>query len=67
MIEVVGEALNWISAKMQRIAIARNGGQGLVEYALILLLMAVAIVGSVSAFGGAVVGLFDKINATFTF
>ena len=38
-------------------------GQGLVEYALILLLVAVAVVGSVAAFGRTLDGYYmDAIN-----
>jgi pilus assembly protein Flp/PilA len=38
----------------------REEGQGLVEYALIILLVAVVLVGALTAFGGAVSGLFQQ-------
>jgi len=36
-------------------------GQGLVEYALIILLVAVVVVGSLTLFGGSVTSLFTTI------
>jgi len=39
----------------------REKGQGLVEYALILLLVAVVLVGALTAVGGALSGMYDKI------
>jgi len=36
-------------------------GQGLVEYALIILLVSVVLVGALTAFGGALGGLYQKI------
>ena len=38
----------------------REEGQGLVEYALIILLVSVALVGTLTAFGGALSGLYQK-------
>jgi pilus assembly protein Flp/PilA len=35
-------------------------GQGLVEYALIILLVAVAVVGALTALGGALNGLYSQ-------
>jgi pilus assembly protein Flp/PilA len=38
-------------------------GQGLVEYALIILLVAVALVTALTTFGGAVSGLYQQATA----
>lgn len=40
-------------------------GQGLVSYAVLLMLMVLACVGSFTVFGGSVVELFNKINTSF--
>ncbi|NLL20607.1 MAG: Flp family type IVb pilin [Firmicutes bacterium] len=37
-------------------------GQGLAEYALILVLIAVAVVGVLSALGGGISGVFENIT-----
>ena len=37
-------------------------GQGLVEYALILVLIAIAVIVGLAAFGGGVQGLFNSIT-----
>ena len=39
----------------------REEGQGLVEYALIILLVSVALVGALTMFGGALSGLYQQI------
>ena len=48
-----------------KIAISRRlrseEGQGLVEYALIILLVSVALVGALTTFGGALSGLYQQI------
>jgi pilus assembly protein Flp/PilA len=43
---------------------AGEEGQGLVEYALILLFVAVAIVGALGAFGGGLAGEYSSIAST---
>ncbi len=40
-------------------------GQGLVEYALILVLIAVVVVVAVTAFGQTVTGLFSQVTSEF--
>jgi Flp pilus assembly pilin Flp len=40
-------------------------GQGLVEYSLILLLVATALTGALAAFGADVEGLFDFVADAF--
>ena len=41
-------------------------GQGLVEYALIILLVSVALVGTLSLFGAGVNGLYQQAVASFS-
>jgi Flp pilus assembly pilin Flp len=41
----------------------RENGQGLVEYALILLFVAIAVVASITAFGGALSAYYQTIVA----
>ena len=41
-------------------------GQGLVEYALIILLVAIAVVGLLTALGGNVGNVFTSISTTLT-
>lgn len=41
-------------------------GQGLVEYALIILLVAIAVVGLLTALGGNVGNTFSNISSTLT-
>jgi Flp pilus assembly pilin Flp len=54
--------MTWIDSLLARAFKAEpREGQGLVEYALILLLVAVAAVGAVSAFGTALIGLYATI------
>ena len=40
-------------------------GQGLVSYAILLMLMVMACVGSFTVFGGTVVELYNKIQTSF--
>jgi pilus assembly protein Flp/PilA len=37
-------------------------GQGLAEYALVLVLIAVAVIGALTAFKDEIIGVFDKIT-----
>ena len=43
--------------------IRRESGQTLVEYSLIIALIAIALVGALGAFGGGVNGLYGVIQA----
>ena len=54
----MGEPMNAILA-----FIRRESGQTLVEYSLIIALMAIALVGALGAFGGGVTGLYGVIQA----
>ncbi|MDO4701561.1 MAG: Flp family type IVb pilin, partial [Erysipelotrichaceae bacterium] len=48
--------LNWFSQE--------ESGQGLVEYGLILALIAIVVIAAMSAVGGKLDGLFKKIKDT---
>ena len=52
---------NWIEIQ------ARAEGQGLVEYAMIILLVAIAAIGALGVFGGGVNGLYAQIVAKLPF
>ncbi len=41
-------------------------GQGLVEYALMLMLIAIVVIGSVSLLGNQVSSTFDQVNCRFS-
>ncbi|NJM05034.1 Flp family type IVb pilin [Candidatus Gracilibacteria bacterium] len=42
---------------------AKEEGQGLVEYALILVLIAIVVIGILSVLGGQVSNVFSQINS----
>lgn len=46
-------------------AMEREEGQGLVEYALLLLLIAVAAVGTLTIFGTSVSAMFTTVSGAF--
>lgn len=48
---------------LQQSLVACDEGQGLTEYALIILLFAIALVGAVTGFGDALVALYGQIIA----
>jgi len=47
--------------------ISDESGQDLAEYALLIGLIAIVVIGAVTAFGGGLVGLFNNIVATLPF
>lgn len=49
---------------MVRSFFAREAGQGLVEYALILVLIAIVVIGVLTLLGGKVSGVFSRIGAS---
>ena len=51
---------------MIRSFFAKEEGQGLVEYALILVLIAVVVIGIMTALGRRISSVFGKINSTMT-
>jgi pilus assembly protein Flp/PilA len=48
---------------MVRSFFARESGQGLVEYALILVLIAIVVIGVLTLLGGKVSSVFSAINS----
>ena len=48
---------------MLRSFFAKEEGQGLVEYALILVLIAIAVIGILTLLGGKVSEVFSEINS----
>jgi pilus assembly protein Flp/PilA len=48
---------------MLRSFFAKEEGQGLVEYALILVLIAIVVIGVLTLLGGKVSGVFSNINS----
>jgi len=57
---VIGWTTEGVMAVAIQKGLRREEGQGLVEYALIILLVSVALVGAVTAFGGALSGLYQR-------
>jgi len=49
---------------MLRSFFAKEEGQGLVEYALILVLIAVVVIGALTALGGNIANLFNQLAET---
>lgn len=49
---------------MLRSFFAKEEGQGLVEYALILVLIAVVVIGALTLLGNNISGLFSKLSTT---
>lgn len=49
---------------MLRSFFAKEEGQGLVEYALILVLIAVVVIGALTLLGGNISALFDQLAGT---
>ena len=47
--------------------LADESGQDLAEYALLIALIAVVVIGAVTAFGGGLLALFNNIVATLPF
>jgi pilus assembly protein Flp/PilA len=56
----------WISASGRRLRADRARGQGLVEYALILVLIAVVVIGILSTLGAQTSRVFDQVNCTLS-
>jgi pilus assembly protein Flp/PilA len=48
---------------MVRSFFSKEGGQGLVEYALILVLIAIVVIGILTLLGGKVSQVFSQINS----
>ncbi len=54
--------VRWIVASGRRLRADRTHGQGLVEYALILVLIAVIVIGILSTLGAQTSRVFDQVN-----
>ena len=54
---------NWAIRKVADFQIAREEGQGLAEYGLILALIAVACIDALTALGGGIAGSLDAVTA----
>jgi pilus assembly protein Flp/PilA len=53
--------LRWANRPLSSL-VRREEGQGLVEYALIILLVAIAVIGAISLLGTKVGGVFNQIT-----
>ena len=61
MLSLLPQLVSWISMYVQT---DEKEGQGLVEYALIIVLIAVVIVGALSGLEGAISGVFSTISGS---
>jgi pilus assembly protein Flp/PilA len=65
MIQLFGARLAMVLSSLQNLEVPspkREEGQTLAEYALILALIAVVVVGVVFALGGTIKGIFTSVN-----
>ena len=53
----------WLAEELKE-GFHRQRGQGMVEYALIIALIAIALVAALAAFGGGLQNLFNSISNT---
>jgi pilus assembly protein Flp/PilA len=60
----VGMLANWILAPGRGLRANVARGQGLVEYALILVLIAIVVIGILSTLGTQTSRVFDQVNCT---
>jgi pilus assembly protein Flp/PilA len=56
----------YVEGGMARSFFAHEDGQGLVEYALILVLIAIVVIGILTLLGGKVSQVFSSINSGLT-
>ena len=63
---VAGAPARWIRASGWRLRAARTRGQGLVEYALILVLIAIVVIGILSSLGARTSRVFDQVNCSLS-
>ena len=56
---------NWAVSKVAQMHAAKEEGQGLAEYGLILALIAVVCIGALTTLGGGINGALGTINAAF--
>jgi len=55
---------NWTVSKVAQMHAAKEEGQGLAEYGLILALIAVVCIGALTALGGGVSGILNQLNGS---
>ena len=55
----------WVKHYLMKLGIAHEEGQGLVEYALIIMLIALVVIGAVGLFGERLNATFDEIVNSF--
>jgi pilus assembly protein Flp/PilA len=58
---MLNEIKHFATSLMARVMIAKEDGQALVEYALILALVAVALVGALGLLAGGIEGEFETV------
>jgi len=61
-----GAPVRWILVSGRRLRVESTHGQGLVEYALILVLIAVIVIGILSTLGAQTSRVFDQVNCTMS-
>jgi pilus assembly protein Flp/PilA len=61
-----GVSARWVLALGRRVRADAVRGQGLVEYALILVLIAVIVIGILSSLGAETSRVFDQVNCTMS-
>ena len=54
----MGKVLNWLASE--------ESGQGMVEYGLILVLVACVVIGVLTAMGKGLNGIFENVNGALT-
>ena len=64
--QFINNALAAIVAKLASFGDEREEGQTLVEYALIIALVSIVLVGALSLLAGGIGGVFDSIIAEFS-
>jgi pilus assembly protein Flp/PilA len=60
---MVPYAIAWVKDQLER----EEEGQGLVEYALILVLVSIAAIVALTALGGKLTPIFNKVSDALTF
>lgn len=54
--------MNWVLSALPKFFVQDESGQGLVEYALLISRVALAVVGEVVTFGGKIAAIFTKVS-----
>ena len=56
--------LAWLGEELKDLLFTRQRGQGMVEYALVIALIAIALVAALTAFGGGLQKFYNTITNT---